>query len=29
MHRWALDMGPIATAEQLFSIEVKLIYMKR
>jgi len=27
--RWALDMGRIATVEQLFSIAVKLIYTKR
>jgi len=27
--RWALDMGRIATVEQLFSIVVKLIYTKR
>jgi len=27
--RWALDMGRIATAEQLFNIAIKLIYMKR
>jgi len=27
--RWALDMGRIATVEQLFNITVKLIYMKR
>jgi len=27
--RWALDMGRIATTQQLFSIAVKLIYTKR
>ena len=27
--RWALDMGRIATVEQLFSIAISLIYMKR
>ena len=27
--RWALDMGRVATVEQLFSIAISLIYMKR
>jgi len=27
--RWVLDMGRVATARQLFSIAIGLIYIKR